>query len=95
MSGFDQTLALCRGRLIEVSDGNDPLERALKTRYGQSGLLLFMFGGLLFAGALGGLIVAEWEGSLGYTIGFVGMCIGFVGGVILALAGSRIDKSSD
>jgi hypothetical protein len=81
--------------MIEVSDGNDPLERALKTRHGQRGLLLFMFGGLLFAGSLGGLIVVDWEGSLGYAVGFIGMCIGFVGAVILALAGSRIDKSSD
>jgi hypothetical protein len=81
--------------MIEVSDENDPLDRALKTRSGQSGLLLFMFGGLLFAGSLGGLIVVDWEGSVGYAIGFIGMCIGFVGAVIVAVAGSRINKSSD
>ena len=80
--------------MIQVSDGDDALDRAIQTRFGLWGVLLFLLGGLVFFGAVGGLVMATWEATLGYTLGFIGMCVGFVGVVIIAVVASRLTETS-
>jgi hypothetical protein len=80
--------------VIDMSDGNDTLDRVIQTRSGLWGLVLFLLGGLVFVGAVGGLIMTTWEATLGYTLGFIGMCIGFVGVVIMAVVASRLTEAS-
>jgi hypothetical protein len=44
---------------------------------------------------LGGLLMTNWEASLGYTVGFIGMCIGAGGVAIIAVVASRVNTSAN
>ena len=72
---------------------DDRLDRAIQTRSGFYGLVLTLIGGLVFAGAFGGLMMSEWQGTIGYTLSFIGMCLGVVGVMIIGVVAGQIDES--
>ncbi len=71
---------------------DDRLDRAIETRYGFYGLVLTLIGGLVFAAAFGGLMMNEWQGTIGYTLCFIGMCLGVVGVLVIGVIAGRIDE---